>query len=35
VVWYHEAYASKIKKAADLLKQAAKLAEDAGFKEIP
>ncbi|MBK6964825.1 MAG: Zn-dependent hydrolase [Bacteroidales bacterium] len=33
VVWYHEAYASKIKKAADLLKQAATLAEDAGFKK--
>ncbi|MHC1777890.1 MAG: Zn-dependent hydrolase [Lentimicrobium sp.] len=33
VVWYHDAYASKIKKAADLLKQAATLAEDAGFKK--
>jgi len=33
VVWYHDAYASKIKKAADLLKQAAALAEDAGFKK--
>jgi hypothetical protein len=33
VVWYHQAYASKIKKAADLLKQAASLAEDAGLKK--
>ncbi|NTW23453.1 MAG: Zn-dependent hydrolase [Lentimicrobium sp.] len=33
VVWYHEAYASKIKKAADLLKQASALAEDAGLKK--
>ncbi|KAF0199446.1 MAG: hypothetical protein FD166_569 [Bacteroidetes bacterium] len=33
VVWYHEAYASKIKKAADLLKQAATLAENAGLKK--
>ena len=33
VVWYHEAYASKVKKAADLLKQAATLAEDAGLKK--
>lgn len=33
VVWYHEAYASKVKKAADLLKQAAELAEDAGLKK--
>lgn len=33
VVWYHDAYASKIKKASDLLKQAATLAEDAGFKK--
>lgn len=33
VVWYHDAYASKIKKAADLLKQAAALAEDAGLKK--
>lgn len=33
VVWYHDAYASKIKKAADLLKQAVALAEDAGFKK--
>lgn len=33
VVWYHEAYASDIKKAADLLNQAAELAEDAGLKK--
>ncbi len=32
VVWYHEAYASKVKQAAGLLKQAAGLAEDAGLK---
>ncbi len=32
VVWYHEAYASEIQKAADLLKQAAELADDAGLK---
>ncbi|MDY0101636.1 MAG: Zn-dependent hydrolase [Lentimicrobium sp.] len=33
VVWYHDAYASKVEKAADLLKQAAVLAEDAGLKK--
>lgn len=33
VVWYHEAYASKVRSAADLLKQAATLAEDAGLKK--
>jgi len=33
VVWYHEAYASKVKKAADLLKKAAALAEDSGLKK--
>jgi len=33
VVWYHEAYASKVKKAADLMKQAAAIAEDAGLKK--
>lgn len=33
VVWYHDAYASKIKKAADLLIQAAALADDAGLKK--
>lgn len=33
VVWYHEAYASKVKKAAELIKQAAELAEDAGLKK--
>jgi hypothetical protein len=32
VVWYHEAYKEKIEKAAELLKQAAELAEDAGLK---
>ncbi len=32
VVWYHEAYASKISKAAELLKKAAALAEDEGLK---
>lgn len=33
VVWYHDAYASKIKSAADLLKKAAELAEDPGLKK--
>ncbi len=33
VVWYHDAYASKIRKAADLLKQAAILAENPGLKK--
>ena len=33
VVWYHEKFAEQVKKASDLLKQAAELAEDAGFKE--
>ena len=32
VVWYHEAYASKVQKAADLLNRAAELAEDAQLK---
>jgi len=31
VVWYHEAFKNQSEKAADLLKQAAELAEDAGF----
>ena len=31
-VWYHEAFASQVQKAADLMKQAAALAEDAGLK---
>jgi hypothetical protein len=31
-VWYHDAYAPKLKKASDLLKKAAKLAEDEGLK---
>jgi hypothetical protein len=33
VVWYHEAYAGKVKKAAELLKQAAALADDEGLKK--
>jgi len=32
-VWFHEAYADKIKKASDLLLKAADLAEDAGLKK--
>ncbi len=32
-VWYHEIYADKIKKASDLLLQAADLAEDTGLKK--
>jgi len=32
-VWYHEAYAEQLKKASDLIKQAAALAEDAGLKK--
>ena len=32
VVWYHEAYAGQLKKASDMMKQAAALAEDAGLK---
>lgn len=32
-VWYHEMFPEKIKKAADLLRQAAELAEDPGFKK--
>jgi hypothetical protein len=32
-VWYHEAFAEQIGKAADLLKQAAALAEDPGLKK--
>ena len=32
-VWYHDAYAEKIKKASDLLLKAADLAEDAGLKK--
>jgi hypothetical protein len=31
VVWYHEAFKDKVEKAAGLLQQAAKLAEDKGF----
>ncbi len=33
VVWYHQAFESKIKKAAELIKHAAVLAEDAGLKK--
>jgi len=32
-VWFHEAYAEKVKKAAELLLKAADLAEDAGLKK--
>lgn len=32
-VWYHDAYAEKIKKASDLLLKAADLAEDSGLKK--
>lgn len=32
-VWYHEMFPEKLKKAADLLRQAADLAEDPGFKK--
>jgi hypothetical protein len=32
-IWYHEAYADKIKKASDLLMKAAALAEDPGLKK--
>ncbi|AVR46847.1 Zn-dependent hydrolase [Christiangramia fulva] len=32
-IWYHEMFPEKVKKAADLLKQAAELAEDPGFKK--
>ncbi len=33
VVWYHDAYAEQVKKAADLIKKAAELAEEEGFKK--
>jgi len=33
VYWYHEVYVQKLQKAADLMKQAAELAEDAGLKK--
>jgi hypothetical protein len=33
VVWYHEAYKAKLQKASDLIKKAATLAEDEGFKK--
>jgi len=32
-IWYHEAYAAQFTKAADLLRQAAALAEDPGLKK--
>ena len=32
VVWYHEAYAGQLKKASEMLRQAAELAEDQGLK---
>jgi hypothetical protein len=32
-VWYHEAYAEEINKAADLLRKASELAEDEGLKK--
>ncbi len=32
VVWYHDAYAEELKKASDLMKKAAALADDAGLK---
>lgn len=32
-VWYHDAYATKLVQAADLMKQAADLAEDEGLKK--
>jgi len=32
-VWYHEAFAEELRKASDLLKQAAELAEDPGLKK--
>ncbi len=32
-VWYHEAYASQVSKAAKLIKEAAELAEDPGLKK--
>ncbi len=33
VVWYHDAYATEVQRAAELIKQAALLAEDPGFKK--
>lgn len=32
-VWYHQAYETQLKKASDLMKQAAALADDAGLKK--
>ena len=32
-VWYHDAYAGKLQKAAKLMKQAAELSDDPGFKK--
>jgi hypothetical protein len=33
VVWYHDAYKGQLQKAAELIKKAAGLAEDTGFKK--
>jgi len=33
IVWYHEAYKQQIEEAAKLLKQAAEIADDEGFKK--
>ena len=33
-VWYHEEYATEVAKAAELLKKAAELTDDAGFKKF-
>lgn len=33
VVWYHEAYKSKLEEAANILREAAELAEDQGLKK--
>jgi hypothetical protein len=32
-IWYHQAYETQLKKASDLIRQAAALAEDAGLKK--
>lgn len=32
-IWYHDAYASKLQKAAKIMKQAAELSDDPGFKK--
>lgn len=33
VIWYHDAYKEQLQKASGLIKKAAELAEDAGFKK--